>query len=55
MTCEKCERGSMHTHLECTEPCVKGEHDVEAINRSYGYWRGQCTKCKRVWEVDSSG
>lgn len=54
-TCERCKRGSMHYPRECSEPCVDGEHDIESYYRNYGYFRASCSKCHRIWEVDSSG
>ena len=53
--CESCARGSMHYPSRCGAPCVEGNHDIAATYQNYGYWRGQCSKCNRVWEVDSSG
>jgi hypothetical protein len=45
----------MHYPSQCSAPCSVGEHEVAATYKDYGYWRGECVKCKRVWEVDSSG
>jgi hypothetical protein len=53
--CSKCERGSMHYPNQCTTPCQWGDHDIKATYQNYGYFRAQCSKCMRVWEVDSSG
>lgn len=39
----------------CAIPCSEGEHDIAATYQNYGYWHGQCSKCKKEWEVDSSG
>lgn len=53
--CARCVIGRMHYPNECASPCTEGDHEVKATYQNYGYWRGECTKCHRVWEVDSSG
>lgn len=54
--CARCVNRSPHYPNQCASPCVDDEgHNVIATYESYGYWRGQCSKCDRVWEVDSSG
>ena len=45
----------MHYPSQCAIPCSEGEHDIAATYQNYGYWHGQCSKCKKEWEVDSSG
>lgn len=56
-TCERCEKRIMHTNKQCGYvTCPDGsEHDILSSYQNYGYWSARCTKCKRHWEVDSSG
>lgn len=54
--CQKCEIRAMHYQSECPTLCTDGGlHDVAATYRNYGYWCGECRRCHKVWEVDSSG
>lgn len=56
--CELCVKSVMHYPEQCQSRCPQGDslkHTVVATYQNYGYWRGQCIKCSKVWEVDSSG
>lgn len=54
--CDLCARRVMHHPGTCTTPCIDGRpHDVRGYASGSGYWRGQCTRCHRTWEDDSSG
>ncbi len=54
-SCGRCNQRIMHYPSQCAIPCSEGEHDIAATYQNYGYWHGQCSKCKKEWEVDSSG
>ena len=55
-SCRMCEQRYPHFPKECGIPCEGGEpHDVVATYRHSGFWRGECRRCHKVWEVDSSG
>jgi len=54
-SCGRCNQRIPHYPSQCSIPCSEGEHDIAATYQNYGYWHGQCSKCKKEWEVDSSG